>query len=582
AVLKLNLSLTDFYSENYSTFLMWNPYQKDTLVTINLGSQINDIYNSINNQFIINDATGIIQILIPASNSVIITLVPDGATIETSGKLTFANGIVIDFDNGETIADNPPRIKALQAIKNTVVAGDSVFVFCSAEDIDNDIIEYFWEFDEIPVVANSKLSVKAPDEIGDYLITCKISSGSGLSDSAIIVLAVVERIPFVPVIKSLKANPGKIDIDQTTEISCEAEDLNGDELAYNWTADDGTFAGSGATVQWTSPADYGNYTIYCTVSDIDGESTESVTIMVRDLSVLIKGEPVLYLPFNQNIADLSEFNNLTASENISYQTDPKGNQQLAAGFNGSSSYVRVENATWLNFDVSLSLSGWIYSQHDGAGEAYPVSHGNWDHRWKISIGDNLLRFTINTNEGVYDLDSNTETEPEHWYFFTMVYTGTDMELYIDGQLDSFKPATGTISSTSYDLVFGKARPDQEFYFKGRLDDVYLFDHAIAPNDIVEMFAEGVDNISHGNADDFMSIFPNPGNGQVCVRLNQSPQSNIDYRIIDLTGRTICRDKWRNNYESQICINTSNIKPGTYIIELQTGEVAVKRKFIIAR
>ncbi|MBC8319373.1 MAG: T9SS type A sorting domain-containing protein [Bacteroidetes bacterium] len=582
AVLKLNLSLTDFYAEKYSSFLMWNPYDTDTSVTIDIGSQVYDIYNSINNSFMYHDVIGIIQIPIPASNSVIITLVPNGAAIEMSGKKTFANGIVIDFDNGEPLTDNPPRIKALQAIQNPVVAGDSIFVFCSAEDIDNDIIDYYWEFDYIPQVALHKLSIKSPDEIGDYLIKCRVSSGSGLSDSMNIILSVVERIPYIPEISSLKASPGKIDVNQPTTLSCEVEELNGDEVSYNWAADDGTFSGSGATVQWTSPANYGNNTIYCTVSDIDGESTDSITIMVRDLSVLIVGDPVLYLPFNQNVADFSEFNNSTSSENLSYQTDPKGNQQLAASFNGSSSFVSVENASWLNFDLALTLSGWIYSQNNSGGEAYPISHGNWDNRWKVSIGNDLLRFTINTVEGVYDLDSKTVIEMDHWYFFTMVYTGTDMELYIDGQLDAFITASGTINSTSYDLVLGKARPDQNYYFKGRLDDVYLFDHAIAPTDILEMYTEGVDNIYETKAVDLISIFPNPGNGQVCVRFNQSHGSNVDYQIIDITGRIISKNAWQNNNKSQFCINTSKIKPGTYIVEIQTGELVAKKKFIISQ
>jgi len=82
AVLKLNLSKTDFYSEKYTSFLIWNPYDNDTSVSINIGSQVYDIYNSVNNLFIHLDAMGLIQINIPGSNSVIITLVPDGAEIE--------------------------------------------------------------------------------------------------------------------------------------------------------------------------------------------------------------------------------------------------------------------------------------------------------------------------------------------------------------------------------------------------------------------------------------------------------------------------------------------------------------------
>lgn len=582
AILKLNLSVTDFYSENYPSFLLWNPYENDTSVIINIGSQSKGIYNSINNQFIYNDVIGSINILIPALNSVLITLVPSDAIIETTGKKTMANGIVIDFDNGEDISDNPPRIKALQVIKSTVITNDSVFVFCTAEDIDNDVIEYFWEFNGVPIVANSKLSVKAPSLLGDYVIKCKINSGSGLSDSSNIIIYVVDRIPSIPEISSLKANPGKIDKNQTTEIFCEVEELNGDNISYSWLADDGNFSGSGSMIQWTSPSSYGNYTVYCTASDMDGSSTDSVTIMVRDLSQLIKGNPVLYLPFNENIDDLSEYNNIISSANLSYQTDPIGNEQLSAYYNGSTSFVSVENNAWLNFDLSLSLSAWIYSEHVNGGEAYPISHGNWDNRWKISIGDDLLRFTINTDEGVYDLDSKTRIELEQWYFITMVYTGTDMEIYIDSQLDSFKPASGTINSTFYDLVFGKARPDQDFYFKGRLDDIYLYDHAISPIDIEEIFAQGVNNINDIKTDDLVSLFPNPGYGRLNIRLNKYIQSNVKYQIIDLFGRIIYRNVWQNNNDSQFNINTNNIKPGTYIIQLQTGEMVINEKFIITR
>jgi len=97
-----------------------------------------------------------------------------------------------------------------------------------------------------------------------------------------IILSVVERIPHIPEINSLKASPGKIDVNQTSILSCEVEELNGDEVSYLWCADAGTFVGAGASIQWISPSNYGNYTIYCTTSDIDGESMDSVSLLVRD------------------------------------------------------------------------------------------------------------------------------------------------------------------------------------------------------------------------------------------------------------------------------------------------------------
>jgi len=582
AVLKLNLSKTDFYSEKYTSFLIWNPYDNDTSVSINIGSQVYDIYNSINNVFIHLDAMGLIQINIQGSNSVIITLVPDGAEIEMIGKKTLADGIAIDFDNGNTISDNPPRIKALHAIQNPVVAGDSIFVFCSAEDIDNDVIEYHWEFDGVPLIANEKLSIEAPDEIGDYCIACNVSSGTGLSDSMNIILSVVERIPHIPEINSLKASPGKIDVNQTSILSCEVEELNGDEVSYLWCADAGTFVGAGASIQWISPSNYGNYTIYCTTSDIDGESMDSVSLLVRDLSVLIKEDPVLYLPFNQNITDFSQYSNPTYLSNISYETDSKGNLQSAADFNGVSSYVNVENANWLNFETGLSLSGWIYSQHNNSGEAYPISHGNWTGRWKVSIGNDMLRFTIKTNEGVYDLDSKTNLEQEKWYFFTMVYTGTDMELYIDGQLDSFISASGNLNSTSYDLTIGKARPDENYYFKGRLDDIYLFDHAIAPHDIFEMYEEGVNRIKENITDELINIFPNPTLGDVVVRVDPGFGVLRSYQLFNNSGDLISSNSWEENSSQDFTVKMNGIKSGVYFLQIKGSKYLVSKKIIVLK
>jgi len=582
AILKLNLSKTDFYAEKFPSYLMWNPYDLDTVVSINIGSQICDIYNSINNNFIQNYVSGLVQISIPASNSVVITLVPNNAVIQIVGKKTLADNIVIDFDNGELVVDTPPRIKALQAIQNPVLTGDSIFVFCSAEDIDNDVIEYHWEFDNNWIISNEKLSAKAPYEIGDYPIKCKIISGSGLEDSTSIILSVVERIPYIPEIKSLQAHPGKIDINQTSEIFCIVNELNGDEISYSWSSDFGTIEGSGDSINWTSPSNYGNYTIVCTVSDIDGECTDSIKIMVRDLSVLIKEEPVLYLPFNHNITDYSQFNNIVTSNSLSYETDSKGNPLFAANFNGQSSSVYIENADWLNFNNSLTLSAWIYSQHDAGGEAYPISHGNWTGQWKVSINSDILRFTINTNEGVYDLDSKTLLSQDKWYYFTMIYTGTDMELYINGQLDSFIPTSGSINSTTYDLVLGKSRPDQNYYFKGRLDDVYLFDHAIAPSDVLEMYNLGVDRINENEAEYLINLFPNPAFNVVIIEADNNFGKNCSYQLFNCSGRNVLTGNWKNYAGENFILNLSEIKSGIYFIRIISEKNFVNKKLVVIK
>ncbi len=582
AVLKLDLCKTDFYSTSHPSFLIWNPYENDTTVTINVGSSEVDIYNSIENTFIKNDVSGTIDISIPAKNSVILVYVPNNAEIEYNGKKTLANNIVIDFDNGEIIADYPPRIKALKALKNPVTVDDSIKIFCTAEDIDNTDITYDWKIDGELVQGNEIFSIKAIEQPGFYEISCIVTSGTGLTDSMNIVIEVKERIPHIPEIILLKANPGKIDLGKSTTVSCLVYEQNGDEIVYNWFANQGTITGQGEAIQWLLPDAAGNYKIYCTVFDIDGESKDSVFVMVRELSNLQKGEPVLYLPFNGNVHDYSRYSQNTTSLNITYKNDAFDNPASAAQFNGTSSYVRVENTNRLNFALGLTLTGWIYSQHEGGNEAYPVSHGNWQNRWKVSISNNILRFTVKTNQGVKDLDTKTLIENENWYHFAMVYTGTDLEIYLDGQLDSFVPFTGEILTTTYDLVLGRARPDQAYFFKGRLDDIYLFDHPLSPTHIKNMYDTGVAINENRKSGKNINIFPNPAKQSLFVDFGQLTESKTNYQLIGILGKVVSSGTWLNNNNTQFCINTGNVQSGVYLLIMQMGEMCITHKLLILK
>ena len=583
AILKLNLTKTDFYAENYPSYLLWNPYENDTTVSINIGEQELDIYNSLNNSFIIEDASGIVNITIPATNSVLLVYVPVGAQIKTIGNKTFANDTVIDFDNGISITDYPPRIKALKALHNPVTINDSVFVYCTVENINNETIHYQWKIDDTILIANKILTFKAPEIAGDYNVKCKvISDVSGLSDSMNVIINVKEYIPYIPQIESLKASPGKIDTNQTTNLFCNMKEQKAEELSYTWTDAYGTLIGTDENVQWTSPDNFGNYKIYCTVSNVYGEDIDSIIVMVRDLSGLFKGEPILHLPLNGNVNDVSKYNNTTTAFNIIYETDAFGNTQQAADFNGFSSYIKVANNSLLNFKTGLTLTGWIYYLYNNENEAYPISHGNWENRWKVSVNNNTLRFTINTSAGIYDLDSKTNLEQGTWYYFSMIFTGTDMELYLDGQLDSFIPATGDINSTSYDLVIGKARPDQNFYFKGRLDDLYLFDHPLSPTDIKDMFENGNNIIEKKYKKNLVKIFPNPNRGDFMIYIENKFGDRCDYQLFNNIGRKIVGGIWLAKSNNKYRLNINGLETGIYFLQIRSKKYSIGKKIIIIK
>ena len=63
---------------------------------------------------------------------------------------------------------------------------------------------------------------------------------------------------------------------------------------------------------------------------------------------------------------------------------------------------------YLNFSEGISILCWIKLTKSVSGEQFIISHGSWQNRWKISVTNDKLRFTINGSAGIIDLDSEIE------------------------------------------------------------------------------------------------------------------------------------------------------------------------------
>jgi len=78
-----------------------------------------------------------------------------------------------------------------------------------------------------------------------------------------------------PVIASLVAQSQQVYPSANTEITCTAQDADGDQLNFTWSATGGSFSGAGQpNVVWKAPPNYGTYVITVTVDDGKGASTQ--------------------------------------------------------------------------------------------------------------------------------------------------------------------------------------------------------------------------------------------------------------------------------------------------------------------
>ena len=439
----------------------------------------------------------------------------------------------------------PPRIKSLAALQNKILRNDSTTIYCTAVDRDEDDLQYQWSSDAGNFFGSGvNIIWEAPNETGVFIIEVEVNDGKGESTTAQVEIDVVEKFNTPPAINMLKAEPRKVDLGGTAEIECVASDAEGDEITYEWFASEGFIGGIGSKIYWTAPNAEGNYYIVCKVSDPDGESSsDSIAIAVRDFSITQTGDLILFLPFNGNAQDVSGNNNAVTVNGAVLTSDRFGNLQSAYKFDGVDDNMRVTNSTMLNFSNSITVNFWIYIDQLYDREQYPISHGNWVQRWKVSISNNKIRWTINTTGGITDLDSETIITKGQWYNVTGYYSGQDMELYINGKLDAFKYFNGGINSSSVDLTLGQTVPNNTQYnFNGKIDDVRLFDYALRYEEIVQFY--DIETSVKDRDDDLplsfqlLQNYPNPFNSQTNITFKVKNNSLVKIDIYNILGQKV--------------------------------------------
>jgi hypothetical protein len=223
------------------------------------------------------------------------------------------------------------------------------------------------------------------------------------------------------------------------------------------------------------------------------------------------------------------------------------------------------------------------------GEQYPISHGNWDHRYKVSISGEKIRFTLNTTTSITDLDSEKSPVPGQWHHLATVYDGEDMELWIDGTMDAFTSCSGLIKTTSYDLAFGQHLPGENGNnFRGSLDAVSFFDFALSEAQIMNHMENAINItvlpavIEHNKN---ISVFPNPVSGDILkIMCVGPPEGEITVALYDVSGRQITT---KNGYkvsagDPELSIHVGELESGLYLLSVTYIEKTENQLFIIAR
>jgi hypothetical protein len=199
------------------------------------------------------------------------------------------------------LANHRPSITSLAAEPEGVLPLEKCQIVCNATDPDGDELSYNWLASGGNITGTGEsVNWTAPRSEGSYNVIVTVTDGRGGEDTDQITITVRANIP--PIITSLVADADWTTPSGSLQVTCDASDLDGDELSYEWTTTGGDISGAGAAVNWTASQAVGTYNVTVVVKDgYGGEATRVKTLSValgtpptiENLIVTAKGHTLL-------------------------------------------------------------------------------------------------------------------------------------------------------------------------------------------------------------------------------------------------------------------------------------------------
>ncbi len=582
-ILKIDLLKTDFFRESaYPTYLFYNPFPQAKTVAFDIGSTPVDVYDAISESFLLQNAGGTVNLTIPANESILVILTPAGGTVTYEQNKMLVDGVVVDYRQSVQPFQYIPRIQALAAASANVEFGDSTTIFAKAFDLDSDNLSWSWSANGGAISGDGpEVQWLAAPLGGAYEITLIVADESGNRDTAILQVNAVAEINQAPQIQGIEKSTPYTAPGNTLDLFCPASDPNGDPIVYVWTAGSGTFTGSGNTVSWTAPANEGIYQIQVMVSDDEGLTTQASTSVLVKVFNSTPGNIIAHYPFSGNANDVSG-NQLHGqpSGGALIAGDFWGNPASACLLDGVNDNVTVADNPLLNFQDGITVSCWLKATLLPDHEIFPISHGSWQNRWKISITpEHKIRWTLNSLNTIGDLDSDISIAKDSIYHMAATYDGSHMALYLNGVLHSYRTLTGKIRTAALPLLIGQMLPgNTDFNFKGTIDEVKIFDYALTP-DAVNLLYESIPTATSVAPDQSqpLRLYPNPVRETLRIQLPAFKDNAAEIAIYDLNGRLIYQQKALA--DTTFHLDTKTWMPGIYIAYFQSDAACAVARFL---
>ena len=202
-------------------------------------------------------------------------------------------------------------------------------------------------------------------------------------------------------------------------------------------------------------------------------------------------ELLAYYPFDGNAAE--ETGN--GLDGVVYGAqlcpDRKGNPNSAFEFDGIDDYIQINHNERLNIPGSISVSAWINSKDVTLSQRI-VDKTTVDYADGFMIDlrpTGQIRFLVGDSYVYQPHSDPVITLNDKWYHIVTVYDQTMVYIYINGQLNKAISKMGNSYLNNLPLRIGANSRLAGDFFKGKIDDIRIYNRAISADEVVGLYNE---------------------------------------------------------------------------------------------
>jgi|GEM_PF-212227 len=208
------------------------------------------------------------------------------------------------------------------------------------------------------------------------------------------------------------------------------------------------------------------------------------------------------------------------------------------------SVVLPDASQYLVGATGFTMAGWFYTDELRYGQGMLDFRGASDDEfYVIQLDNGVLECRWIPKNSFYEIKTPQFTIlPEQWQHLAFVFTGTAIELYIDGELKGSETAGGAFTDATVDFSIGESVVTCcDFYYGGGIDEVTLWSKALTADDIKDM----MQNELQGNEASlelyykFNQGVPEEDNSSIMAAISEvdAPNRNANLSNIALSGTT---------------------------------------------